>query len=53
MLQMHEDTPAAGIQIPAVVANKAWEGAVLLLQRKPSASDVRKVKCMFLCGKRL
>lgn len=50
---MHKDTPAAGIQITAVVVNKAWEGAVLLLQRKPGASAVRKVKCMSMCGKRL
>lgn len=53
---MHKDTPAAGIQITAVVINKAWQGAVLPLHRKPGASDVRKVKClvcqkMSLCGK--
>lgn len=50
---MHRDLPAAGIQITAVLVNKAWEGAVLLLGREPGASDVRQVKCISLCGKRL
>lgn len=48
---MHENTPEAGIQIIAVVVNKAWEEAVLLPQRKPGASDVRKGKGMSLCAK--
>ena len=50
---MHQDSPAAVIQTTVVVVNGDWKGAVLLLLRKPGASDVRNMKCVPLCGEQL
>jgi len=50
---MHQDAPAALMSVTAVVVNGDWKGAVLSPWGKPGASDVRNVKCVPLCGKKL
>lgn len=50
---MHQDPPAAVIEITAVVVNGDWKGAVLLPWRKRGASEVQNVKCVPLCGEKL
>lgn len=50
---MRRDAPGAVLLSTELVVNRDWKGAMLLSRSKPDASDVRKAKCVPLCGKNI